>query len=49
MYRIGMAKSGSDMGEALAVRGGDEGRYDQACATPDDHHMHLSFDNRNGT
>jgi hypothetical protein len=48
VYRIGMAKSGSDMGGALAVRGCDEGRYDEACATPGNPHMHLSFDNVNG-
>jgi hypothetical protein len=48
VYKIGMAKSESDMGGALAIRVCDEGRYDEACATPDDHHVHLSFDNGNG-
>jgi hypothetical protein len=48
VYRIGMAKSGSGMGGALTVRGCDEGRYDEACVTPVDYHMHLSFDNGNG-
>jgi hypothetical protein len=36
VYRIGMVKNESDMGRALVARECDEGRYDEACATPDD-------------